>query len=404
MIPTAPLPAETRKVILICPLDWGLGHMTRDLPLIKAFRNDGHRVIVAASARLIQWLKKEYPEVETTVFPGLEIKYGSKAFLVVKLIFQLPRLWLWYKKEKRITAGLVKKYRPQLIISDNRYGVRHPSVLSVIITHQLMVKLPKPIKWMEYPVHLVIKKLLQKFNQCWVPDFKKENSLAGDLVHKYPYPKNVTFIGPLSRFDDPDLTINESIKTDKGNILAIISGPEPHRTHLEHKLNFLFRHFAGKVCLIRGTNFNNDFLVKKTPNIEIYNYLPTSELFQKIMAYETILCRSGYSTIMDMYVLNKNMVMVPTPGQTEQEYLAKYHDKKNHLRLILNRKNLSNPFDTLSILNSANHKPKRKSASTIPAPPEISDKHTKTYNCNSPGKNGICQPRPNFREILKNIF
>ncbi|MGQ1890409.1 glycosyltransferase [Thermophagus sp. OGC60D27] len=321
--------ANRPKTILICPLDWGLGHMSRDLPLIKEFRKHGHRVIVAASSRLIEWLKTEYSDTETVFFPGPEIRYGQKGTLILKLLFQLPLLIWWYFREKRYTANLISRYHPDLIISDNRYGVRHRSTFSVIVTHQLMLKLPLYIKWFEYPLHLLIKKLIQFFDECWVPDFKKEFSLAGDLVHKYRYPKNIKLIGPLSRFDDSKNQLKYNLGLKPGTLLAIISGPEPHRTLLEKELIKLFDHYRGKVCLIRGKGFNRRFLKAQTATREIYNHLPTPELHEKAATSEIIITRSGYSTIMDMYILKQSMFMIPTPGQTEQEYLAKFHHRKS---------------------------------------------------------------------------
>jgi len=325
-------PPKNRKTILICPLDWGLGHIARDLPLIKTFRQNGHRVIVAASPRLIQWLKTEYADVETTLFPGPDIRYGQNGLLILKLALQLPELIWWYFREKKHSATLVARYQPDLIISDNRYGVRYKSVFSVIITHQLMLKLPRCIKWMEYPLHLVINKLIQGFNECWVPDFEKEFSLAGDLVHKYQYPANIKLIGPLSRFDGSDLPQKNDVPPDPGTILAIISGPEPHRSRLENKLEKTFDNTRRKTIILRGKDFHKEFLKAKSSNREVYNHLPTDELLLKIMACETIIARSGYSTIMDMYILNRPLLMIPTPGQTEQQYLAKYHHKKEQIR------------------------------------------------------------------------
>lgn len=333
--------AKTKKTVLFCPLDWGLGHIARDLPLIKEFRKHGHRVIVAASQTLIGWLEKEYPQVETTLFEGPDIRYTKNGALFLKLMLFLPHLFRWLKKEKSITSALVEKYHPDLIVSDNRYGARHHSVYSVIITHQLMLKMPSLLRWAEYPVHLLIKRLIQPFRECWVPDFEKEHSLAGDLVHKYPLPENARLIGPLSRFDDPELNADVSKQPDPKSLLAIISGPEPQRSLLEEKLKNILNNYPGKICIVRGTDIRSARVQKAPKKMKIYNHLQTPYLLKKIKESEVIISRPGYSTIMDMYTLKKSILMIPTPGQTEQKYLAKYHHNKSHK--LLNIKHINTP-------------------------------------------------------------
>lgn len=318
-----------QKTILFCPLDWGLGHIARDLPLIKEFLGNGHRVIVAASPALTAWLKTETPQVETILFKGPVIRYSKGKFLLLKLLTNLPGLLGWLKKERERVSELVREYQPHLIVSDNRYGARHPGVYSVIITHQLMLKMPLLLKWLEYPLHLFIKRLVRRFDECWVPDFSKEYSLAGDLVHKFTLPPNAKLIGPLSRFDNycPGPSSNDT--PDSKSVLAIISGPEPQRTIFESRVKSLFKSRARTATIITGT-LENEQKELRDNNLTFLAHLPTPEMLKTIRTHQTIITRAGYSTIMDMYFLKRNIWLVPTPGQTEQLYLARYHANKGH--------------------------------------------------------------------------
>ena len=323
--------------VLFCPLDWGLGHIARDLPLIRWFHNQGHKVIIAASPKIEEWLKKECPSIEVTRFQGPEIHYTRHRHLLLKLIFQLPKLMRWPGKEKKRTAELVSQFCPDLIVSDNRYGARHPEVFSAIITHQLMIKMPGPLKWTEWPLHKLIRFLLNKFDEIWVPDFDKKHSLAGDLVHKYPLPPHARLIGPISRFYNPEENTSPDRKLPLKGILAIISGPEPQCSLLEQKIREIAPTLTEKTTLITGNPSEQDRQEKRSNNLKEFPHLRTDALQKSIQSNRVIIARSGYSTIMDMYYLGRRIWLVPTPGQTEQMYLADYHGKKGHYILPQHR-------------------------------------------------------------------
>jgi uncharacterized protein (TIGR00661 family) len=320
---------NTQKTILFCPLDWGLGHIARDLPLIREFSRNGHRVVVAASEKLCDWVKSETPDIETVFFDGPNIFYSGSRGAFSEIIFQLPGLLLWPGKEKKRIRELTALYHPDLIVSDNRYGARHPKITSVIITHQLCIQLPKMVKWAEYPLHLFVKYLIGKFDQCWIPDFPKADSLAGNLVHQYRLPKNAILIGPLSRFDNTSEENNKEFQ--KKTVLGILSGPEPQRSIFEHLLRKNLEKQQGLHTLITGQTVAQN-AYRKGANLVLIDHQPTREMLRLIQDHKVIISRSGYSTIMDMHFLNRAIIIVPTPGQTEQEYLSRFHHGHRHLR------------------------------------------------------------------------
>jgi len=312
--------------ILVCPLNWGLGHASRDIPIIRTLLEGGYRVIVAGDQSVIDLIRSEFPDIETEPLPGKKISYSKRNSQTIHLLLQLPSALFWVWREKKLTDKLVKKYNPECIISDNRYGVRHPKVNSIIITHQLMLKLPKSLKWFEKPVNILIKRLVSRFNCCLIPDNPLPNSLAGDLVHKYPLPKNARFIGPISRFmfEYPHYQTD-----DKYDLLVIISGPEPQRTILQQKLTEKILSEDLNCLMITGTLNDND-TPKSLKNIKFVPHLESYILAEYIKNTPIIVSRAGYSTIMDLWHLKKNAILIPTPGQSEQEYLAQRSELQNH--------------------------------------------------------------------------
>jgi len=317
------------NTILVCPLNWGLGHISRDVPIIRRFKEKNFRVVVAGALPVIDFIRYEFPTIETDFFPDFKVFYSKGNSQTLKLLSQLPRALFSLYREKKFTAKLVKKFNPVLIVSDNRYGVRHPNIKSIIITHQLMLKMPSNLKFLEKSSNRLIKYLVSKFDLCWIPDNPLPFTLSGDLVHKFPLPRNAKLIGPISRFMDNFYKAESDIKLKKYDLLVIISGPEPQRTLFQQKLIANFSEIPIKCLIVSGT------LKKKSEsenleNIEILPHLDTFSLAHYIKNTPIVVSRAGYTTIMDLWFLKKNAILVPTPGQTEQEYIAEKTVVKNH--------------------------------------------------------------------------
>ena len=351
--------SKQNGTILLCPLNWGLGHATRDIPIIKRCLKSGFRVIVASEAPIIELLQKEIPNIETDYFPGAKITYSSGNKQLWKLLMQLPLAIYWLIREKSITARLVKKYKPVHIISDNRYGVRHPNVNSIIITHQLMLKMPKGMQWLEKTFHFLVKQLILRFSACWIPDNPMPNSLAGDLVHKYKLPKNALLIGPISRFmDKPKAELKSNNLNDKAEtkLLVLLSGPEPQRSILQNIISEKIIAEEIQSILVAGKPTKSSDLNTENKHLVHHNHLETRLFTQLINTTPYIISRSGYTSIMDFWFTGRKAILVPTPGQTEQEYLAAYHNAKNHFSVAqeeIKQQTLLNIFDKFSKIGRA---------------------------------------------------
>ncbi len=318
--------------ILVAPLDWGLGHATRCIPIIKQLILQHCEVYIAASGNSFFLLKKEFPGTVILRIPGYKISYSNnKKNLPFKLFLQIPKIFFSICKEKLWLKKFIKKYKIDAVISDNRFGMYDKKIPSIYITHQLLIKTVNTFS--ERIAQRIHYYFIKKYYQCWVPDYK-ENGLAGELSHQKNKPANILYIGPLSRFEQLQ-NVSEIF-----DVLISLSGPEPQRTIFEKIILSQLNNQNKKILLVRGLPNENKNLQTKNESIKIINHLPAEELNKAFQQSKIIISRSGYTTIMDLIKLCKKAVLVPTPGQTEQEYLANYLMEKN-IFYAVNQKKIS---------------------------------------------------------------
>ena len=312
--------------ILVCPLNWGLGHATRCIPLIKKLIAEQHEVVIAADGHPLQLLKEVFPNLRFIQSTSYNIRYNNGKSQVTAMFRSLPKIIYGIIREHHWLHQLNKEEHFDKVISDNRFGLWNKNIYSVYMTHQLMIKMPFLLKYAEPIVWLGHRFFINRYNKCFVPDFPGEENLSGDLSHRYPLPKHVQFIGPLSRFTD--MNIDTSI-TESYDTVVLISGPEPQRTLFEEQMIQTFRSNKAKVLIVQGLPGNKKSELSQA-NITLVPHISTELMAAHLKGAKTIICRSGYSTIMDLVALNclHKAILIPTPGQTEQEYLAKYLHKK----------------------------------------------------------------------------
>ncbi len=308
--------------VLVAPLDWGLGHTTRCIPIIFKLLQQNCEVIVAAEAAGKILLQKEFPELIFIDLEGYRMQYSKNKFwLPFKLLLQFPKLLQRVYAERRCLKKIVVQYRIDAVISDNRLGLSHSKICCVYITHQLKIKTGNRFtEWIAQKMHY---HFINKYSACWVPDAAGDINLAGELSHPSVLPKTpVTYLGPLSRFK----MIDTATKYD---LCIVLSGPEPQRSIFEKMIIDDLKNIKGNVILIRGLPNAPLFKTEDLDSVEIINHIPASELNLVMLQSKIIICRSGYSSVMDLVKLQKQAILIPTPGQTEQEYLADYLKDKN---------------------------------------------------------------------------
>ena len=304
---------ETKnKKIIVAPLNWGLGHATRCIPIINGLLENGFEPILASDGVALELLKKEFPKLISFELPSYSIQYAEKGKnFKWRMIVQLPKIIATIRKERSKINKILKAYNFDGIISDNRFGVYSKDLPCVFITHQLNV-LTGNSTWLTSRLH---KTIIEKFNECWVPDVEKGQNLSGKLGHSTEISQNVKYIGALSRFEKKVLII-------KYDLMVLLSGPEPQRSILEKKIILELENYPEKVIFIKGIVEKNQTKEEKG-NITFYNFMTSQELENALNESKYVLCRSGYTSVMDLAKLNKKAFFIPTPGQFEQEYLAK---------------------------------------------------------------------------------
>ena len=309
-----------RKRILVSPLDWGLGHASRLVPIIRELIHNDAKVIIASHGKSASFLKIEFPELEHIELKGIHVSYPTdRKGMVLKMVRLASRFYVSIHKEHLRTKKIVRDYRIDGIISDNRYGVWSKSKPSILLTHQLFIKAPIGQKH----IQKITQKFINRFSECWVPDYGSEDNLTGELSHQINIPGCVKYIGPLSRF-----TVNNSTDEKKYDVIAIVSGPEPQKTIFKTLVVNQLRTLRIKSIVICGDPEQN---VRETDEtVELVSHLSSTEMEEKIRQSKLVIARSGYSTIMDLLATNSRAFLVPTPGQTEQEYLAKMHMKQGN--------------------------------------------------------------------------
>jgi uncharacterized protein (TIGR00661 family) len=314
---------RTDRKILVIPLDWGLGHATRDIPLIHEMLNAGCQVFIAAEGKHAALLQQEFPQITIFPLPGYRIQYAQKGqFFGLKIIQQIPKIYRTVKYEQRWLKKIVAEYQIDAVISDNRFGLYHKKIPTVFITHQLLIKTPFG-GWIERTLQKINYNFINKYSACWIPDFEGNNNLSGELAHPGKVPARTTYIGCLSRFE-PRTDVKK-----KYDLLVLISGPEPQRSNLEKLILDQIKTLQITALIVSGKPGipQNE---QVAPGVTQINHLNASELNEAMLASDMVLSRSGYTTLMDLAKLNKKAILIPTPGQSEQVYLGEYLMEKGY--------------------------------------------------------------------------
>ena len=311
--------------ILVAPLNWGLGHASRCVPLVQRLLDEDHEVVLGGDGDSLTLLRKHFPKLRYTYLAPLNLRYSAGHRQVWTMIKAMPKLIIWSIKDHAFLDAILREESFDQVISDNRFGLYNKHVESIYVTHQLHIKLPYGWKWAEKVASRIHAYVYARFNKVWVPDYAEpERSLSGDLGHPGAL---VEYIGPLSRFAGIPEYQNTGLNY---SVVAVLSGLEPHRTILEQQIIARYEKTDEPVLIVQGLMSRPNTRIKRN-NITLVPYMTDDELAVALQGATHIIARSGYSTIMDFHqldILNK-AELIPTPGQPEQEYLATLYDKNN---------------------------------------------------------------------------
>lgn len=299
------LPEIHHKRILFSALNWGLGHVMRSIPIIRELQQNENTIIIACDDEQKTFFVTEFPSIEIEFLEGYQFNFSGKGNFGMDLFRSFPKLHKNIKNERKTATLLVIKHKIDLIISDQRFGFQHPDTKNVIISHQLKLLAP----WYQRMINFYYQHYLKQFDEIWVPDaVEKEQRITGKLTQSNF--KNAHFIGFLSRFSPIKIE-------NKYAFGAIISGPYPYNKQLLALVLEKFKTMNAP-CFIISSNVENE----QIDQITLVKYESTTQMEHWLKQAKCIISRSGYSTIMDLNIMGLKGILIPTPGQYEQIYLA----------------------------------------------------------------------------------
>lgn len=311
-----------RRKILIAPLDWGLGHATRLVPIIVQLQQQGHETVIAADGRPYDFLASRFPEVKIYRCAGYNITYPENGNLLLHMMKNSVSFYKSVEAEQRSATELSDEINADVVISDNRLNFRAKGRKNIYITHQLNIKagiLPAVATAMH-------RKYYSRFDEVWVPDNSGTANISGALGHDADCAVPVFYLGPQSRFT----AMKYGEVPSHGKVVVLLSGPEPQRTLFENIIVAELIRTGINAIVLCGLPGRNE-VTRPAPNIEMVSHMNDEDMLQTIAGAKVVIARSGYSTLCDLAQLNKRLIAVPTPGQTEQEYLADKHAAENRL-------------------------------------------------------------------------
>ncbi|MFM6994407.1 MAG: glycosyltransferase [Sediminibacterium sp.] len=308
-----------KQKICIAPLDWGLGHATRCISLAKALVQLDYQVFIASEGHHEVILREALPEATFLPLPGYRIQYSKEAkWFLLKMIAQLPKIIFSVYYERNWLRKMQKQFKFDVILSDNRFGFYHNKVASVFITHQLNIQ--SGFAWTNRIINVLQYRFIKKFDALWVPDIEGEKNYAGILSNPSKKPSiPIWYMGALSRLQP---SVNHTIQ-NKIRFLGIVSGPEPQRTLFENALWMQGNAGEDTFAIVAGRPVGNNEPTTSNKG-KLYPHANGTDLADLINAAEYIIFRGGYTSLMELIPFKKKLIIIPTPGQTEQEYLANW--------------------------------------------------------------------------------
>lgn len=307
------------RPILISPLNWGFGHAGRMIPLARELKKRGNDVVFGADAQLLPLIEHELPGIRLVEIPGMRIRYSRFLPQYLCIFMQLPVVVISAFREHFALRRIARDINPSVIISDNRFGFFHRRIFSVYVTHQLRIPFPRSLRFMEPFTAFLHRLIINRYDLCLVPDYPGPVNLSGRLSHGLKLPRNVHYMGPLSRFrmaspPEAEITLRRPY------CCLILSGPEPQRTMLLEEVVATLRGI--QLCVLSTAPVK--MIPGDDPFLTCIIRPGSGTMRQVIEGSSLVITRSGYTSVMELVSLGRGAVLIPTPGQPEQEYLGDY--------------------------------------------------------------------------------
>ncbi len=302
------------------------------IPLARKLQEHDNTIFIGAGREHQMLFRNELSDITYIDFRGFKPGYSRFVPQYFSLLLKIPVLVFHILSEHLRLKKIIRKYKIDIVISDNRFGLWNRKIKSVYVTHQLRIPFPGKLKIFELTGIWFHRFFIKKYSLCFIPDLPGEPNLSGRLAHDVDLPENARFIGILSRFTDRLPSPGEKKIGFPHNTL-ILSGPEPQRGIFRKKLIEILKNMESPAVVLEGKpdTFPEE---KRTGNITFYNHLSSGDMQEMIRSSNYIITRSGYTIVMELISLNRSALLIPTPGQTEQEYLAEYLSSKGWFAFV----------------------------------------------------------------------
>lgn len=317
------------KRVLFAVHDWGLGHATRSLPLIRALLDRGDTVtVLVAPGNALRLLQAELGD-RCAFYPYADIPKPFSRFpalFYLRMSLSMPQVMALFRREHELTEKLVKERDLDCVVSDTRYGIWSQAVPSYCILHSLRQLIPFRPHWLERLVERSQCRKLSGFTKVLIPDMEEDGGLSGELSHDLDIDwgaGRLEWIGPLS-----------GVRVQPGkrdiDMFFSISGIEPQRTIFERKVLDALPQLTGRIVVTLGQPARADECIERG-NATIHGCLDRHAQADMLNRARITITRSGYTTLMELAELGGRALLVPTPGQSEQEYLARLHRERGRM-------------------------------------------------------------------------
>lgn len=292
------------------------------IPVAARLNNMGHNVIIASGKEHSALFRNELEGLSYIDFAGFKPVYSRFLPQYLSLFFKIPSLLIHIAREHKRLKKIIADNGIDIVISDNRFGLWNNTISSVYVTHMPRIPFPSLFRFLE-PVGIALHRaVIRRYKYCWIPDLPGEVNISGRLSHSAKLTSNTRFIGLLSRFSVITASYPDPNPGTPHNTV-ILSGPEPQKGMLKQKLVSILRNNTYRTFLLEGKPLKGRQITEHG-NIHFCSHLPAPEMAQIIKGSKSVITRSGYTTIMELISLGTSALLIPTPGQTEQEYLAAY--------------------------------------------------------------------------------
>lgn len=309
--------------IIVSPLSWGLGHVTRDAPIVDYLLEKGHEIVFVATGRALTYARRRYADCRAIELPDMPPPYSKTRFFVPMFLKFIPRMLRAIREEHERSQRIFDEVKPDLIFSDNRYGIWSRDIPSFILSHQIRLKTPPALSPLEVFTEAWARSHLKHFTRVIVPDYDGQQTLSGRLSHDLCFwsRDELYYAGQLSTIRPAELPQDVAV-------FISLSGPEPQRTVLEEiiRQQVASIEHMGKIVVTLG---KPEAANKETlgQNVECFSFLPSERQQEMMNRARLVVSRSGYTTVMELAELGRRALYIPTPGQTEQEYLSRYYEE-----------------------------------------------------------------------------